>query len=96
MGTLLVDGFCSNNLCGPACDDRELINSRAIFISALIMLNLKALCSFLLPKIFLNLRVKSSTSFRSVFLLVLVACSFYCFKRYTYKGNSLDHIGIAL
>ena len=36
IGTLLVDGLCSNHLSGPAADDRELINSRAVFISALI------------------------------------------------------------
>ena len=37
IGTLLVDGLCSNHLSGPAADDGELINSRAVFISALIM-----------------------------------------------------------
>ena len=41
VGTLLVDGFCSNHLSGPAADDGELINSRAVFMSALIMSNFK-------------------------------------------------------
>ena len=89
--TLLVDGFCSNHLSRPATDDGELINSRAI-ISAVMS---QAFCSFLLLKTF-TIPEYSSTSFRSVFSLVLVACSFYCFKRYTCKGNCLEHIGIVL
>ena len=48
IGTLLVDGFCSNHLSGPAADDGELINSRAVFMSALIMSNLKAFFFLLL------------------------------------------------
>jgi len=41
IGTLLVDGFCSNHISGPAADDGELINSREVWISALIMSNFK-------------------------------------------------------
>ena len=43
IGTLLVDGLCSNHLSGPAADDGELINSRAVFISALILCQIVSL-----------------------------------------------------
>ena len=44
----VIDGFCSNHLSGPAADDGELINSRAVFMSALIMSNFKPFFSFFL------------------------------------------------
>ena len=41
IGTVLVDGFCSNHLSGPAAHDGSLINSGAVFMSALIVSNFK-------------------------------------------------------
>ena len=46
IGTPLVDVFFSNHLSGPAADDGELINLRAVFISALIMSNFKPVFLF--------------------------------------------------
>ena len=48
IGKLLVDGFCSNHLSGPAADDGSLINSGAVFMSALIVSNFKPFFPFFL------------------------------------------------
>ena len=46
IGTLLVDGFCCNHLSGPAADDGQLINSRAVFMCPLIIIMSKILSLF--------------------------------------------------